>query len=267
MPIHTGFADVNGTRLYYELAGAGHPLVLIHGFTLDIRLWDDQFEVFAQGYQVLRYDLRGFGKSAVPTDAPYSHPADLHALLTHLGIDHAHLIGLSMGGGIAIDFAVMDPHRTAALIPVDAALLEGYAWTKDAHWDRLCALAKAPEAGLQAAKTFWLQHPFFVPACEQPAVAARLAAMVAAYSGWHLLHTDPAQGLNPPAIQRLGTLTAPTLVIVGERDVVDFQRIAEILVRSIPGAKKVVMPGVGHMANMEEPAQFHALVLAFLADT
>src|SRR5262245_970929 len=138
MPIHTGFADVNGTRLYYELAGAGHPLVLIHGFTLDIRMWDDQFEVFAQGYQVLRYDLRGFGKSAVPTDAPYSHPADLHALLTHLGIDHAYLIGLSMGGGIAIDFAVMDPNMTAALIPVDAALLGGYAWTKDAHWDRLC---------------------------------------------------------------------------------------------------------------------------------
>jgi 3-oxoadipate enol-lactonase len=132
--------------------------------------------------------------------------------------------------------------------------------------DRLFVLAKAPEAGLPAAKTLWLQQPFFAPAHEQPAVAARLAAMVEDYSGWHLLHTDPGQGLNPPAIQRLGTITAPTLVIIAERDVVDFQRMADILEQGIPGATKVVMPGVGHMANMEDSAQFHALVLAFLAD-
>jgi 3-oxoadipate enol-lactonase len=265
MPTQTGFADVNGTRLYYELAGTGHPLVLIHGFTLDTRMWDEQFEVFARSYQVLRYDLRGFGKSAVPTDTLYTHPDDLHALLTHLGIEHAYILGLSLGGGVAVDFAVTYPHETDALIPVDAALLGGYAWTKDAHWDRLFALAKAPEAGLQAAKTCWLQHPFFAPACEQPAVAARLAAMVADYSGWHLLNHDPGQVLNPPAIQRLGSITAPTLVIVGERDVVDFQRIVDLLERGIPGATKVVMPGVGHMANMEAPAPFNATVLAFLA--
>lgn len=118
MPIHTGFADVNGTRLYYELAGAGHPLVLSHGFTLDTRMWDDQFAVFAQRYQVLWYDLRGFGKSAVPTDAPYTHPDDLHALMAHLGIAHAYIIGLSLGGAVAVDFAVTYPEATDALIPV-----------------------------------------------------------------------------------------------------------------------------------------------------
>jgi 3-oxoadipate enol-lactonase len=127
-------------------------------------------------------------------------------------------------------------------------------------------LAKTPEAGLQAAKTFWLQHPFFAPACEQPAMAARLAQMVTDYSGWHLLNTDPGQVLNPPAIQRLGTIPAPTLVIVGEQDVVDFHRIADILEHGIPGATKVVMPGVGHMANMEDPARFNAMMLGFLAD-
>jgi 3-oxoadipate enol-lactonase len=71
MQIETGFADVNGTRFYYEIAGSGHPLVLIHGNTLDTRMWDDQFEVFVQQYRVLRYDVRGFGKSAVPTTEPY----------------------------------------------------------------------------------------------------------------------------------------------------------------------------------------------------
>ena len=97
-------------------------------------------------------------------------------------------------------------------------------------------------------------------------MAARLAAMVADYSGWHLLNTDPAQGLNPPAIQRLGTITAPTLVIVGERDVIDFQRSADLLVERIPGVQKVIMPGVGHMANMEDPARFTEIVLGFLVE-
>jgi len=264
MPIHTGFADVNGTRLYYELAGTGHPLILIHGSTLDTRMWDDQFEVFAQQYQGLRYDLRGFGKSALPTDVSYSHPDDSRALLTHLSIDHTHLMGLSMGGGIAIDFAVMYPDVTAALLPVDAALLGGCEWVEGRPSSAV--IAQAQQAGLAAAKTFWLQHPLFVPAHEQPAVAARLAAMVADYSGWHLMHTDPGQGLHPPAIQRLGSITAPTLVIVGERDVMDFQRSADLLAERIAGATKVVMPGVGHMANMEDPARFNEIVRGFLAE-
>jgi pimeloyl-ACP methyl ester carboxylesterase len=264
MPIHTGFADVNGTRLYYELAGTGHPLVLIHGFTLDTRMWEDQFAAFAQQYQVLRYDLRGFGKSYVPTDIPYTHPDDLHALLTHLGIAHAHILGLSLGGGVAIDFAVTYPYATTTLIPVDAALLGGYEWIEGRPSSAV--IAQAQQAGLAAAKTFWLHHPLFVPAHAQPAVATRLAQMVADYSGWHLLHTDPVQGLNPPASQHLGTITAPTLVIVGERDVVDFQRSADILAEQIAGATKVIMPGVGHMANMEDPTRFNEIVLEFLAD-
>jgi pimeloyl-ACP methyl ester carboxylesterase len=260
----TGFADVNGTRLYYEMAGSGHPLVLIHGFTLDTRMWDDQFEVFAQRYQVLRYDLRGFGKSAVPTDTPYTHPDDLHALMTHLGIEHAYIVGLSLGGAVAVDFAVTYPHATAALIPVDAALLGGYEWVEGRPSSAV--IAQAQQAGLQAAKTFWLQHPLFAPAHEQPAVAARLAAMVEDYSGWHLVNKDPGRVLEPPTIQRLATIRAPTLVIVGERDVLDFHRVADIMVERIPGAKKVVMPGVGHMANMEAPERFDEIVLGFLVE-
>lgn len=266
MHTHTGFADVNGTRLYYEMAGSGHPLVLIHGFTLDTRMWDDQFEVFAARYQVLRYDLRGFGKSAVPTDTPYPHPDDLPALMTHLGIEHAYIVGLSLGGAVAVDFAVTYPYATDALIPVDAALLGGYEWAVDAHWDRLFVLVKALEAGLQAAKTFWLQHPLFAPAREQPAVAARLAEIVEGYSGWHLLNEDPGRGLEPPAVQRLATINAPTLIIIGERDVADFHRIADVLQERIPGAMKVVMPGVGHMANMEDPERFNETVLGFLVE-
>jgi len=122
-----GFAEVNGTRIYYETAGSGHPLVLIHGYTLDTRMWDDQFETFAQHYQVIRYDMRGFGKSAFPTDENYTHPDDLRALLEHLEIEHAHILGLSMGGGTAIDFALTYPEVADALISADS-ILEGFQW-------------------------------------------------------------------------------------------------------------------------------------------
>jgi 3-oxoadipate enol-lactonase len=201
--------------------------------------------------------------STIPTDTPYTHPDDLHALMTHLGIEHAYIVGLSLGGAVAVDFAVTYPHATAALIPVDAALLGGYEWLEGRPSSAV--IAQAQQAGLQAAKTFWLQHPLFAPAHEQPAVAARLAVMVEDYSGWHLVNDDPGRVLEPPAIQRLATINAPTLIIIGERDVVDFHRIADILQERIPGAKKVVMLGVGHMANMEDPERFNEIVLGFLA--
>ncbi len=88
-----GIAEVNGTGLYYEIAGSGYPLVLIHGFGLDTRMWDDQFEAFARHYRVVRYDMRGYGKSVPPTDESYSQTDDLKALLEHLRIDRAHVFG------------------------------------------------------------------------------------------------------------------------------------------------------------------------------
>jgi 3-oxoadipate enol-lactonase len=104
----TGFAEVNGTRLAYEVAGEGHPLTLIHGGLVDRRLWDDQFAAFAQHYRVIRYDLRGLGESALvkADQPPYSASADLYALLHSLGIEKTYLLGLSAGGALAIDFTL-----------------------------------------------------------------------------------------------------------------------------------------------------------------
>lgn len=252
---------MNGTRLYYEIAGSGPPLVLVHAITLDARMWDEQFEVFAERYRVLRYDVRGFGRSNLPAGGPYSHAEDLRALLTFLDVDHASLVGLSMGGGIAIEFALAHPSASDALILVDATVA-GYQWVEGLPTG---ARDQAAEAGISAAKLTWLQRPIFAPAYEHPEVARRLAEMVETYSGWHWINDNPVRGAQPPAIQQLETLRVPTLVIIGERDVLDFQRIAEILAKRIPGAVKVVMLGVGHMANMEDPERFNALVLDFLA--
>ena len=263
MKMETGFADVNGTQLYYEMAGSGHPLVFIHGFTLDTRMWDDQFEVFAQHYQVLRYDARGFGKSAIPTTEPYTHPGDLRALMTHLSIDHAHIVGLSMGGSIAIDFAVTYPEATDTLIPVDAGL-GGYQW--EGERSSLKAREIAKQDGISAAKELWLDCDLFVPAAENPTVAARLKEIVDDYSAWHFVNDDPASVTEPAAIDQLNTLPMPTLVVLGERDIPDFHRMADILAERIAAAKKVVIPKAGHMVNMEAPERFNEIVLRFLRE-
>jgi pimeloyl-ACP methyl ester carboxylesterase len=105
----------------------------------------------------------------------------------------------------------------------------------------------------------------FKPALEHPAVASRLAEMIADYSGWHWVNDNPLRTPDPAAPQRLHTIRVPTLIVIGEYDVPDCQAIAETLHRSIPNARKVVMARVGHMSNMEDPERFNALVSDFLA--
>jgi 3-oxoadipate enol-lactonase len=106
----SGFAEVNGASLYYESLGQGEPVVLLHAGIADGRMWDEQFGTFAEGYRVVRYDRRGFGRSAM-VDGTYSHHDDLRGVLDHLGIEHASFVGCSMGGGAAIDFALGHPER------------------------------------------------------------------------------------------------------------------------------------------------------------
>lgn len=262
MTASTGLVELNGTQLYYELAGpvGGPAVVFVHGFSLDTRMWDDQFDVFARRYRVLRYDVRGFGRSALPTE-PYAQVDDLLALIHHFQLAPGHLIGLSMGGGIVLDFALTHPGVVRSLILVDAAL-GGFSWTKD-----LGASTKlAHTVGLAAAKRAWLADEMFAPAHEQPAVGARLAAMVADYSGYHWLNRDPGRWSNLPVDRPLEQLAMPTLALVGERDLPDFRRITQSVAARAPHARQVILPGVGHMSNMEAPEPFNDIVLDFLSE-
>jgi pimeloyl-ACP methyl ester carboxylesterase len=254
---------VAGTRLFYEVAGTGPPLVLIHGFTLDSRMWDDQMDALTTRHQVIRYDLRGFGRSAMPGEEPYTAAGDLKALLDYLGLEAAAILGLSLGGGVAADFAVTYPEAVRALVLVDATV-GGWEWSSGWN-ERLGAVwAAGRELGVETARERWLALPLFMAAREQPQVARRLRRIVSGYSGWHWVNDDPQQYLDPPAIQRLGSITAPTLIIIGERDEPDFHGVAAALQRGIPHAEPVTIPGVGHMSNMEAVEQFNEIVLRFL---
>ena len=266
MPTKSGFADLSGTHLYYEVAGSGPPLVFIHGFGLDSRMWDDQFTPLAQRFQVIRYDARGFGKSSLPTSEPYTHASDLRKLLLLLGISQASVVGLSMGGWIATNFTLTNPAMVERLVLVDSTLI-GYQSSPDWNRELEKIAAEAAEVGPKAANDLWLQHPVFAPARENADVAARLTAMVADYSGWHWANEDPHLWTERPDIERLDQITVPTLIIIGQRDLPNFHGIATILQQRISKASTVTLDQVGHMSNMEAPTAFNQLVEDFIGSS
>jgi 3-oxoadipate enol-lactonase len=264
-PAESGFAAVDGATLYYEVSSAGQPLVLIHGFSLDHRMWDPQLEAFAARYRVLRYDCRGFGRSSLPTDAPYWHNEDLHSLLASLGIPSTIVVGMSLGGGTAIDFALAYPEMTCALVLIDSTL-GGFRWSEEFLGPIRSCSATARTEGVEAARQGWYDHPMFASAQRHPDVMVRLRAIVADYSGWHWLHSDPRRSLDPPAITRLRGLGIPALALVGERDFADFHAIARLIEEQARNARRVVVPDAGHLANMEAPAACNEAILRFLAE-
>ncbi len=262
MPDCTGFADIDSGRLYYEVTGGGDAVVLLHGFGCDTRLWNDLAPMLADRYRVVAYDQRGYGRSTLPA-GPYAPHDDLAALLDALDIGRAHLVGLSRGGGIALDATLTYPDRVRSLTLVDA-MLGGYRWSPEFRAMNSATATLARDVGLGEAKTYWLRTSLLESAWRRPGAGEGCAAMLADYSGWHWLNADPARNLRPPAIERLGEVAVPTLVIVGEEDIADFRQIADRLAADIPGAQLVVLPRVGHMSNMEDPVPFNQIVLSFL---
>ncbi len=263
----TGYADVYGARLYFEMMGMGHPLVLIHAGIADSRMWDDQFTDFAEHYRVIRYDIRGFGKSAMPA-GPSSTSRDLYGLLTALGIARAYVVGLSIGGGIAIDFTLRYPEMVSALVLVASGLggTQPSAEMRRADATVDAALERGGiDAAVEAENRLWVDGPKRTPDQVDPTVRARVSEMNGAL--YRLPEVDaPRERLDPPAIGRLGEIHVPTLILVGDGDVPDVIETANLLEQGIAGARKVVFPGVAHMVNMEQPEAFNRIVLNFLRD-
>ncbi len=269
--IESGFAPVEGGRLYYEVTGQGHPLVLVHAGVADHRMWDEQVVAFAPHYRVIRFDTRGYGRSETAAGT-FSDRADLAAVLDWLGVEQVHIMGLSRGGGIAVDFCLEYPKRVTALVPVASGVdgLEG--------WEALITPAEqvasvAMEAAMEARDLdaladlevrYWADGPGQPEGRAEADVRERLRAMIQ-----FTQRNQPVEPTHerpePPALTRLGEIHAPTLVIYGDLDESVVIAGCEELARGISGARKVVFPGVAHMVSMERPAEFNRIALEFLA--
>jgi 3-oxoadipate enol-lactonase len=265
----TGFFGPKGAQLYYEVAGTGHPLLLIHAGVADSRMWDDQFELFAQHYRVIRYDLRGFGQSEVPA-GQFSNSEDIVNLLRFLEVQKTSIIGISFGSKIALDFALSYPDMVDALV-LGAPSVGGYPSSEDVQRFNEEEEAAFTRGDLAAATEInlrmWVDGPKRTPEQVNPDVRERVRIMQ--HHAFTVPYPEDAEevSLTPPAITRLAEIHVPTLVIVGDYDIPSKIAVTDYLATAIPGAQKVIIPGIAHMVSMEQPETFNRVVLAFLAAT
>ncbi len=259
----TGIATVNGTELYYEIAGDGHPLILIHGGAVDSRAWDDQFAVFAQHYKVVRYDLRGAGKSG-NRDKPFSNSKDLYALLKFLNIGKTYLLGISRGGGIAYDLTLEHPEIVGALILVSANLsLHVPAYSE--------MFARATEAGKKsgaaAAAAVWGNDPHQGPM--RDSARARVMEVLTdnmprfRYFDGHV-PVEKLSSSDIPRSRRLAEVQVQTLVMSGEYDNDVARAHYRTWATGIPNASVVEFPDAAHLVNIDQVDAFNQAVLEFL---
>ncbi len=267
----TGFIETNGTELYYEMLGEGHPFLLLHGGYMDTKMWDDQFAVFAKDYQVIRYDIRGHGKSEM-SQVPYADHQDLYAVLTHLGIEKTYLLGLSLGGMIAVDFTLDHPDMVDALILVGAPvsgfpvkLIYPTEELLQQEIQRRAPFSKAmKERNVTAMAGALMEDTTLVPSPQYASARERVREHLSSYSFAYFLDPAPKQELDPPAYERLADIHVPTLLIVGADDHFHLHHIAETLEEKIVGAKRILIPETHHMPNIEKPEEFNQVVLDFL---
>lgn len=263
-------AEINGAELNYELTGQGPAVVLLHEGVCDLRMWDELVEALAPEFTVLRYDMRGYGDSTLPP-GPFSQSGDLLALLDHVGIERAALVGVSYGGRVALDTAFVAPGRVTCLLLAAAGL-------RDHEWSAVVREfgdeeERLLDSGDLAAATdlnvrFWVDGPNRGPDPAREAVRERVRAMqqrafdvqVAAYE------SSPTPGPEDPVNLRLGDIRAPTLVVVGDADVPDFVEIAARLEAELAEARKVVLPDTAHTIPLERPDEFRELALEFLRE-
>ena len=264
----SGFLNIGNAKLYYETAGQGVPLVMIHAGVADSRQWNNEFAFFARNYHVLRYDMRGYGKSE-PIDGEFSHMDDLVAILNTLGLhEPAVIMGCSMGGGLAMDFALAHPSRVRALIMVGSAPsgleLDVQASTKFADAE------KAFEAGdldlvAEIETQIWFDGMGRTPAQVNQAMrklAYEMDRQALTYEVKKLGKRLP--NAQAPAFDRLSDLKIPVLVIVGAHDTPYILAAADYMIENIPSAQKVSIEDAAHLPNMDQPDEFQTFATNFM---
>jgi pimeloyl-ACP methyl ester carboxylesterase len=267
-----GYANVNGTSLYYEITGKGTPIVFLHGFTCDHRNWDSQVKYFSKKYKVITYDARGHGQSSMPDTVPYSYTDDLAALMDYLKIEKAVVVGHSMGGAPAFFYAFDHPERVLALV-----LAEGGPYISDTslispknRHDFFSGFSYVynvfQKEGIEKARAAWLTINPIKTAAENPLSSELIKAMINDYSGWHWQNRD-RQKSNPDGTpELLGKLKTPTLIITGDLSHEAIKQLASAQDTYIPNSKKVVLSNSNHMLNLENPDQFNQELMNFLEE-
>jgi len=271
--MQSGVLGFDGGALAWESAGEGPDVVFLHPGLWDRRVWDEQFGVFSRTYRVLRFDFRGYGRSSRPDPGrPYSHVEDLAAVMDAAGAERAALVGNSMGGRVAVDFALANPAGVSALVLATPAV-SGFEGTQDeeAAWEAAFAgvrrqIEDAVTAGdLETAQDLRLRWLWAPLGTDDPA-GSRIRRI--AFENLQELTMDESGEIpiEPPAAERLGEIEVPTLVLPADHDPPWHERMCLELAEGIRGARLVRIPQTDHVIPLRRPQEFNGVVLSYLGE-
>lgn len=263
------FAEINDIPMHFDVQGEGPGLVLLHAGIAHLGMWDEQMEAFAQHFRVLRYDIRGWGQTPDPV-GEYTEHGDLQALMQHAGMNKAHILGISNGGRIAIDFSIAFPGMVDKLVVVGPGL-GGFDYPDDPFIDQLEEQRKyAMESGklelaAEIETQIWVDGPNRKAEDVDALFRGKALDMIL-----ETLKIPEGEGngtmLLPKAAERLNEIQAACLVIFGDQDVELLAAVIKHLTDNVKDVRRVDMPGVAHLPNMENPSSFNKIVLDFLLE-
>jgi len=255
------FIDMGGARLRVRTAGKGPAVLLIHGWTLDLDMWTPQFATLANRYRLIAFDRRGFGLS---TGVPgLEHDlADIEQLLAELSLEQIAIVGMSQGARVALRWAIRHPHRTTCLVldgpPRD--LLAAGRSDGEITFTGYRELVRGE--GIDAFRRQWLEHPLMRLSTHDVRARTLLRQMVNRYPGHDLLADDADRASN---VGDLSQLDLPVLIINGEHDCDARIGAGADLARAMPEARLAVIPAAGHLANLDNPGAYNAVLGEFLS--
>jgi len=237
--------NYNNGNINYTVKGEGTPIVLIHGFGLDSRIWEKQVEELSKTNKVITYDLRGFGKSSLP-NGKYSHTEDLDQLLKELNIQNAKLVGHSFGGEIAVEYSLKYPNKVDSLVLISPSLRGVKRDTSE--WEALVELGRTGD--IEGLKKRMLENPTFKDYKEGLKEMELIKEIVNDYSGFHFMNRDPREIVE--GAQEIKNICCPVEIVIGERDEEVQKDIAKKF-RDEIGIEARVIPNCGHIGILTEP--------------
>lgn len=249
-----------GLNFYTLQRGEAPRTIFLHGFGGDLHTWDRVFSYLSPQCEVFRYDLRGFGRTLCPDPVPFRHSDDLLVLLDSLAISQCDLVGVSMGGSVAINFALNHPQRVRSLIVISPGLV-GWEWSEDwqQQWAKIVATAR--EGKMDSARELFYSHPLFSSTRNSDA-AKDLYDSTMRYSGQEWLQNFELPSL--PDVDRLFELKLPLLLLSGGRDLPDFLLIATLLEACVENIQRIDFPDDGHMIHLENAQACAQVIQTFL---
>lgn len=260
--------NVDNDSIYYEIHGEGEPLILLHGHTLDMRMWRQQVSCFSRKYKVITLDFCGYGKSSsMKTTKSTAHADDVLTLMDALGIERAHIVGLSMGGFVAGDLVGIAPQRLLSCVMCSGAMRTKHPSINEPVDSVEIAkgqenIAAVHEKGVETWRREWIEKLINGGGSKRETMRKELTEIICDWDCWQILNIEPHLYYGHEAYERLKTLrpSVPTMYLSGEMEHKKRMGILDYL----PNSKQIELKDCGHMSNMERPKQFNKAILDFL---